>query len=165
MRDLKSPGASRIYAMSDCCTVRWTQGMPPLLAPLTSTEGSCVENAIKQNSNLSPHRQKTQGLPPLLALFTRTDGGAAGNDIGQTSSLLHLLPLLALPTSTETRIVGNGLGQNSRPLRHRCSPTGLDLAATRARSLLAAAFKAPRFTTSSKLRALTAAALSTKELA
>ena len=97
--------------------------------------------------------------------FTRTDGGTAGNDIGQTSSLLHLQPLLALPTSTETRIVGNGLGQNSRPLRHRCSPTGLDLAATRARSLLAAAFKVPRFTNSSKLRALPAAALSTKELA
>ena len=96
-----------------------TQGLLPLLALFTRTDGGTVGDDIGQTCSL---------LPPLtlLALLTSTDISIVGNGIGQNSRPLRHrpktqgLPLLLVPlTSTEGSRVGNGIKQNSDLLPYR----------------------------------------------
>ena len=108
-----------------CFTARWSsqsldssgsepdkrylmQGLLPLLAIFTSTDGGIVRNDVRQNSRTVNHRQTTQCLLPLLTLLTSTDQRRDGYYIWQNRSLLHqrqkkqsLLPLLASLAGTD----------------------------------------------------------------
>ena len=72
-----------------------TQGLLPLLALHSSTDGSIVRNDIGHNSGCCNTAPNTLGLLPLQAHLTITDGGIVGNDI------------LLIITSTDGGIVGN----------------------------------------------------------
>ena len=64
-----------------CTPAKTTQGLSPLLALHTSTDGSILGKGNGHNSGCCITAPKTQGLLPLPAHFTSTDGGIVGNAI------------------------------------------------------------------------------------